>query len=173
MAEVLTARQATVAYKAIVSKVAHVRNARVLIAQDLAELYGVEPRSLMQAVKRNIGRFPADFMFQLTDQEFANLKSQFVISSWGGIRHAPYAFSEQGVAMLSSVLHSDRAIAVNIEIMRAFVRMRAMVESHAELMKQVESLEQKYDHQFKLVFKAIYELMGHQGEKSKRRIGFT
>ncbi len=89
------------------------------------------------------------------------------------MRYAPFAFTEQGVAMLSSVLRSDRAVAVNIEIMRAFVRMRALLESNAELVKQVESLEQKYDHQFKLVFKAIYELMGHAEEKSKRRIGFT
>ena len=110
----------------------------------LAELYQVEPRVLIQAVKRNIDRFPGDFMFQLSKEEFANLKSQFVISSWGGLRRStPYAFTEQGVAMLSSVLRSKRAIQVNIEIMRAFVKLRQILASHSELARKLESLEKK------------------------------
>jgi len=110
-----------------------VRDEKVILDQDLAELYGVETRVLVQAVKRNIDRFPADFMFQLNDEEFSDLKSQIVRSSWGGRRTAPYAFTEQGVAMLSSVLRSPQAVQVNIEIMRAFVRLRSMLESNADL----------------------------------------
>jgi hypothetical protein len=108
----------------IAQRIAIVRECRVLLDADLARLYEIETRVLLQAVKRNASRFPSDFMFQLTNQEVANLRSQFVTSRWGGRRHAPYAFTEQGVAMLSSVLNSPRAIAVNIEIMRTFVRLR-------------------------------------------------
>jgi hypothetical protein len=109
------------------SKILLVRSQKVMLSIHLAEIYEVQPRVLVQAVKRNVERFPADFMFQLDDEEFANLKSQIVISSWGGMRRAPYAFTEQGVAMLSTVLRSPRAILVNIEIMRAFVRLRQMM----------------------------------------------
>jgi hypothetical protein len=127
---------------------------------------------LVQAVKRNITRFPQDFMFQLTEEEYSNLKSQIVISSWGGLRRAkPYAFTEQGVAMLSSVLRSKRAIQVNIEIMRAFVRLRRMLASHADLARKLDELEKKYDAQFKVVFDAIKELM-KPPESKKRPIGF-
>jgi hypothetical protein len=144
-----------------------------MLSTHLAELYQVEPRALVQAVKRNIKRFPIDFMFRLSAREFANLKSQVVISSWGGIRRAaPYAFTEQGVAMLSSVLRSDRAIHVNIEIMRAFVRLRQMIASHAELARKLKALERKYDAQFKVVFDAIRELM-MPPEPKKRSIGFA
>ena len=123
-----------------------IRGQKVMLSMHLAELYEVEPRVLVQAVKRNIERFPEDFMFQLNPEEFANLKSQIVISSWGGARRAaPYAFTEQGVSMLSSVLRSDRAIQVNIEIMRTFVRLRQMLASNAELSRKLASLEKKYD----------------------------
>jgi hypothetical protein len=143
-----------------------------MLSTDLAELYQVEPRVLVQAVKRNITRFPQDFMFQLTEEEYSNLKSQIVISSWGGLRRAkPYAFTEQGVAMLSSVLRSKRAIQVNIEIMRAFVRLRRMLASHADLARKLDELEKKYDAQFKVVFDAIKELM-KPPESKKRPIGF-
>jgi phage regulator Rha-like protein len=149
-----------------------IRNQKVILSIDLAELYGVEPRVLVQAVKRNIKRFPDDFMFQLTNQEFANLKSQFVTSSWGGLRRSmPYAFTEQGVAMLSSVLNSERAVQVNIAIMRAFVKLREMIASHKDLAKQLNALEKKYDAQFKVVFDAIRELMTPPG-KPRRRIGY-
>ncbi|HLA81353.1 MAG TPA: ORF6N domain-containing protein [Thermoleophilia bacterium] len=149
------------------------RNQRVMLSPDLARLYGVEPRALVQAVKRNIERFPTDFMFQLTRAEVASLKSHIVISSWGGLRRAtPYAFTEQGVAMLSSVLRSTRAIKVNIEIMRAFVRMRALAVSYADLEGKLEALEQKYDAQFKVVFDAIRKLMEPSPATAKPRIGF-
>ena len=130
------------------------------MSHDLADLYQVEPRVLVQAVKRNLDRFPEEFMFQLSKDEFSHLKSQIVISSWGGLRRAtPYAFTEQGVAMLSSVLRSKRAIEVNIEIMRTFVRLRKMLASHTELARKLETLERKYDSQFKMVFDAIRQLM--------------
>ncbi len=149
-----------------------VRGHKVMLDQDLASLYGVQTKVLIQAVKRNIGRFPADFMFQLTDQEFANLRSQSVTSSaWGGRRYPPYAFTEQVVAMLSSVLNTERAIEVNIAIMRTFVQLRAMLASNAELAAKLARLEKKYDAQFKVVFDAIRQLMSPT-VPAKRRIGF-
>jgi hypothetical protein len=149
-----------------------IRGQKVMLSADLAELYQVEPRVLVQAVKRNIARFPQDFMFQLTEEEFSNLKSQIVISSWGGLRRArPYAFTEQSVAMLSSVLRSKRAIQVNIEIMRAFVMLRQILASNKELAKRLDELEKRYDAQFKIVFDAIRELM-KPPETKKRPIGF-
>jgi hypothetical protein len=149
-----------------------VRGQKVMLSPDLAALYGVEPRALVQAVKRNMERFPEDFMFQLTKREFGNLKSQIVISSWGGVRRAtPYAFTEQGVAMLSSVLKSPRAVQVNIEIMRAFVRLRQILATHAGLARKLAALESKYDEQFRVVFEAIRELMTPP-EPKRKRIGF-
>ena len=149
-----------------------IRGRKVMLSTHLAELYGVEPRVLVQAVKRNIQRFPEDFMFQLTDEEFDNLKSQIVISSWGGMRRAaPYAFTEQGVAMLSSVLRSRRVVQVNIEIMRAFVRLRQLLVSHAGLARKLSEMEKKYDEQFKIVFDAIRALTAPR-EKPQKKIGF-
>jgi hypothetical protein len=149
------------------------RGHRVMLSSSLARLYQVEPRALVQAVKRNPARFPEDFMFQLESEEFRALKSQIVISSWGGVRRAsPYAFTEQGVAMLSSVLRSRRAIQVNIEIMRAFVRLRRILAAHAELAGKLDRLEKKYDTQFKVVFDAIRELMTPV-PSNRRAIGFT
>jgi hypothetical protein len=147
-----------------------IRNQKVMIDRDLAELYGVETRVLNQAVKRNIKRFPEDFMFTLTRDEIWNL-SQIVISS--KIKHAPnvFAFTEQGVSMLSCVLKSDRAVQVNIEIMRTFVRLRKMLASNAQLARKLEALEKKYDEQFKVVFEAIYSLM-EAPEKKRQKIGF-
>ena len=137
-----------------------IRGDKVLLDEDLAELYGVETKKLVQAVRRNLNRFPADFMFQLTKQEFKDLKSQFATSNqWGGRRTPPYAFSEQGVAMLSSVLHSTQAVQVNIEIMRTFVRLRKILASHADLAERLELLEERYDSQFRAVFDAIRQLM--------------
>ncbi len=157
--------------RGIESRIFLLRRQRVMLSTDLAELYGVERRALIQAVTRNARRFPDDFCFQLTREELANLKSQTVISSWGGARTPPYAFTEQGVAMLSSVLRSDRAIAVNIEIMRTFVKLRSMLESNKELAKKLAALERKYDDQFRDVFEAIRELMTPPSP-SKKRIGF-
>jgi hypothetical protein len=149
-----------------------IRSHKVLLSTHLAELYAVEPRALVQAVKRNIERFPGDFMFQLSDDEVANLKSQIVISSWGGTRSAPSAFTEQGVAMLSTVLRSRRAVLVNIEIMRAFVRLRRILASNDELARKLAALERRYDAQFKVVFDAIRELMAPTSSPRKRRVGF-
>ncbi len=167
--------QALVEYQVVAGKIAVVRGQRVMFAHDLAGLYGVETRVLMQAVKRNVGRFPADFYFVLTEQEVRNLKSQIVTSSWGGARKQVHAFSEQGVAMLSSVLRSSRAVEVNIEIMRAFVQMRSMIDSNRELSRKVAKMEAEYDEQFAVVFKAIRELMTDKAlpAKPKRKIGFT
>lgn len=149
-----------------------IRGDKVILDEDLAELYGVETKNLIKAVKRNLDRFPADFMFQLTNQEFADLRFQSGTSSqWGGRRTPPYAFSEQGVAMLSSVLHSPRAVRVNIEIMRTFVRLRRMLASHADLAERLEELEQKYDKQFAVVFEAIRQMMSPE-EKRRKSIGF-
>ncbi len=148
------------------------RGQRVMLSPHLAELYGVQPKVLVQAVKRNASCFPEDFMFQLSREEFSNLKSQIVTSSWGGLRRAtPYAFTEHGVAMLSSILHSPRAIQVNIAIMRAFVRLRRMLASHEDLARKLEELERMYDAQFRAVFEAIRQLMAPTA-KARRPIGF-
>jgi len=148
------------------------RGQKVILDDDLADLYGVVPKVLIQAVKRNTDRFPPDFMFQLTGREFDCLRSQIVTSKGrGGRRYLPYAFTEQGVAMLSSVLRSTRAIQVNIEIMRAFVRLRRMLASHAALARKIDEMERKYDGQFKIVFDAIRQLMT-EPEVKKKPIGF-
>ncbi len=166
-------RKSVLPVELIESKIYLLRGQKVMLSQHLAELYQVEVRALIQAVKRNMDRFPADFMFQLTDGEYANLKSQIVISSWGGSRRAnPYAFTEQGVAMLSSVLRSKRAVRVNIEIMRAYVKLRRLLASHSFLARKLDSLEKKYDKQFSVVFDVIRQLMALRLEKPKRKIGF-
>ncbi len=158
---------------AIEHRIYSLRGQRVMLSFDLSALYGVQPKALVQAVKRNIDRFPQDFMFQLSDGEFRNLKSQFVTSSWGGLRRAaPYAFTEQGVAMLSSVLRSKRAVQVNINIMRAFVRLREMMAGHQDLAKKLAELERKYDAQFKVVFDAIRNLMEPPATTKQKQIGF-
>ena len=145
-----------------------------MLDSDLADLYGVETKRLLESIKRNRERFPADFMFQLTEKESQFLRSQFATSNIrtrGGRRYLPYAFTEQGVAMLSSVLRSKRAIHVNIEIMRAFVRLRHLLVSHKELADKIDRLEKKYDAQFKVVFDALRALMQPSIPK-KRAIGF-
>jgi hypothetical protein len=154
-------------------KILLLRGERVMLDADLAVLYGVETRALVQAVKRNASRFPPDFMFQLTAEEAAILRSQTVISSsgHGGRRNLPYAFTEHGVAMLSAVLRSRRAVQVSIEIVRAFVRLRAMLVGHADLARKLAALEKKYDAQFRVVFDAIRELMGPPSKRT-RPIGF-
>jgi len=149
------------------------RGMNVMTDEDLAALYGVETRALVQAVKRNVERFPSDFMFQLTQDELGILKSQSVISrQWGGRRSLPYVFSEQGVAMLSGVLRSARAIQVNIEIMRAFVRLRTLLNSNQEMTRRFDEMERRYDAQFQAVFEAIRQLM-RPVETPRRSIGFV
>lgn len=162
----------TVPTARITQSILFIRKHKVILDADLARLYGVETKVLLQAVKRNLERFPDDFMFQLTKQELAILRSQFVTSSWGGRRYPPYAFTEQGVAMLSSVLRSQQAVQVNIEIMRAFVQLRQMLASHEGLARKLAALERNYDKQFKVVFDAIREMM-KPVEASKRPIGFA
>ncbi|MGV7928248.1 MAG: ORF6N domain-containing protein [Spirochaetota bacterium] len=156
----------------IESRIYQIRGEKVILDEDLARLYEVETRVLVQAVKRNMERFPDDFMFQLSSSEFETLRSQIVISSWGGRRTPPFAFTEQGVAMLSGVLRGKRAVFVNIEIMRVFVRLRRMLADNAELSRRLAALERKYDGQFKVVFDAIRALMKSE-EKPKRKIGFS
>jgi len=151
-----------------------IRGHKVMLDDDLAELYDVQTKVFNQAVKRNRNRFPSDFMFQLTDREYHTLRSQIVTLNPGRGRHRkylPYAFTEQGVAMLSSVLRSARAVQVNIEIMRAFVRLREMLATHKDLAAKLEATEKKYDAQFKVVFDAIRQLM-LPPEPKKRKIGF-
>ncbi|OGR29673.1 MAG: DNA-binding protein [Desulfuromonadales bacterium GWC2_61_20] len=161
----------------IETSILFVRGHKVILDSDLAELYGVEIRVLNQSVKRNAKRFPPDFMFQLDEAEYADceaLRSQFVILKGGRGQHrkfAPFAFTEQGVAMLSSVLNSDRAIEVNIQIMRTFVKLREMIASNAELARRLEELEQKYDAQFSVVFDAIRKMMTPT-TKPNKSIGF-
>ena len=143
-----------------------------MLDRDLAELYRVETKVLNQAVSRNIARFPEDFMFRLTVDEFKILRSQFVTSRWGGARYNPMVFTEQGVAMLSSVLKSERAIQVNIQIMRAFTQLQKMILSNDDLRKKIEAMESKYDEQFRIVFKAIKELLRIDSNPPKK-IGFN
>ncbi len=153
-----------------------IRGQKVMLDRDLANLYGVETGVLNQAVKRNLSRFPADFMFQLSDAEMQNWISQIVISNPGAkmaVRKRPYAFTEQGVAMLSSVLRSKTAIEVNIAIMRAFVRLRELLSSNKDLARRLDELEKKYDENFRVVFDAIRQLMAPPAPTGKkRRIGF-
>jgi hypothetical protein len=156
----------------VADRILSIRGHRVILDADLAELYGVTTFHLNEAVKRNRSRFPEDFMFQMTAEEFTALKSQFAISKLGrgGRRTNPYVFTEEGVAMLSSVLHSERAVQVNIAIMRAFVRLRELAASHKDVLLRLDEMEGKVDRQFKVVFDAIRELM-KPPKTTTRRIG--
>ncbi len=162
--------------KEISGKIYLIRGMRVMLDSDLSELYSVDTGQLNRAVKRNAERFPGDFMFQLSDQEFTNLKCQSGISSsWGGRRTPPYAFTEQGVAMLSSVLRSKKAALVNVQIMRAFVQMREFISAHAELSQKIQQLEyrlSKHDDEIAGLFEAIKQLMMPVSKKKKMKIGF-
>jgi len=172
----VTDQKAIIPIGQIEQRILIIRGQRVMLDADLAELYGVETKQLVRAIKRNISRFPPDFMLQLSKDDFENLRRHFGTSSqWGGRRYPPYAFTEQGVAMLSSVLRSKRAIQVNIEIMRAFVRLRRILASHAGLARKLDILEKKYDAQFRVVFDAIRQLSSppeSEPEPPKKRIGF-
>jgi hypothetical protein len=163
--------KALIPAEVIERKIYLIRGHKVMLDSDLAELYGVTTKRLNEQIRRNLKRFPSDFMFQLSSKEAESLRSQIATSKRGGRRYLPYAFTEQGVAMLSTVLNSDRAIEVNIQIMRAFVKLREMIASNKELAKRLDELESKYDEQFKVVFDAIRELMTPP-EPKRRRIGF-
>ena len=150
-----------------------IRDENVILDTDLALLYGVETRALIQAVKRNDQRFPLDFMFQLTHKEFEALRSRFVISKGrGGRRYLPYAFTEHGAIMAANILNSERAIEASVQVVRAFVKLRQMLASNAELARKLDKLEKKYDQQFKIVFDAIRQLMTPSSSPSPKPIGF-
>jgi len=155
----------------ISAKIYYIRGSKVMFDRDLAELYQVETRILKRNVRRHIDRFPGDFMFELTKNEYNNLRSQFGTSSWGGTRYLPMAFTEQGVAMLSGILNSDRAIQVNIQIMRTFTKLRHMIAGHEELKKAVEELREQTDNRFEVVFSVLDKLLADDG-KPKNKIGF-
>ncbi|MDH3576020.1 MAG: ORF6N domain-containing protein [Desulfobacteraceae bacterium] len=157
----------------IASKIYFIRNMKVMLDRDLAELYEVETKALKQAVRRNIDRFPADFMFELTKDEYQSLRSQIVTLKRGQhSKYAPFAFTEHGVLMLSSVLNSERAIQVNIQIVRTFTKLREMLSTHKDLKRKIESMEKKYDEQFQIVFEAIKQLLSEE-DKPKKKIGYT
>ena len=159
----------------IENKIHLIRGHKVMLDRDLARLYGVPTKRLKEQVNRNIRRFPVDFMFELTMQEFEILRSQIATSRWGGERYLPYVFTEQGVAMLSSVLTSPRAIEVNIAIMRAFVRLRTIISAHKELAEKLRELERKigrHDKEIIAIFEVIKQLAEPLTERKKRRIGF-
>jgi len=164
--------KAIIPVESIMRKIIFLRSEKVLLDRDLAELYGVETKQLKRAVRRNIDRFPPDFMFELTKEEHDSLRYQFGTLKRGEhSKYLPMAFTEQGVAMLSSVLNSNRAIDVNIAIMRAFVQLRKMISSHADLERKITALEKKYDEQFKIVFDVIHQLMSPE-HVPKKKIGF-
>jgi len=162
--------------ESVINKIYHIREQKVMLDSDLAELYGVETRVLNQAINRNIDRFPPDFMFQLNEGEWSNLKSQFVISSWGGRRKLPFVFTEHGVLMLSSVLNSARAIQVNIQVMRIFTRFRKSLSDNGELRAEIAEIRKKLDNNtqnIELVFQYLDELAEKKEEtKSRKRIGY-
>lgn len=155
----------------IVSKIYWFRGAKVMLDRDLAALYEVENKVLKRSVRRHIKRFPDDFMFELSYQEFADLRSQIGTSSWGGTRYMPMAFTEQGVAMLSGILNSDRAIEVNIQIMRAFVHLRHMVAESADLKRALDELRDQTEERFQVVFEVLDKLVS-DGTEGNRKIGF-
>jgi phage regulator Rha-like protein len=155
----------------ILSKIFLIRGKKVMLDKNLAELYEVETKSFIRSVKRNIDRFPSDFMFQFSKKEFENLRNHFGTSSWGGRRYLPYAFTEQGVAMLSSVLNSKRAIQVNIQIIRTFTQLRELLATNKELKRKIEAIEKKYDTKLNQVFEILKQLIT-QESKVKKQIGF-
>jgi len=158
----------------IATRILEIRGKRVMLDVDLANLYGVKTKRLLEQVRRNKKRFPDDFMYQLTKEEVMNLRSQFATSSWGGTRYLPYAFTQEGIAMLSSVLNSERSIQVNILIMRAFVKLKELLLTHKDLAIKIEALERKYanhDEKIQKIFEAIRQLIA-PAEEPKRKIGF-
>ena len=160
----------------IIRKIYWIKGNKVMMDFDLADLYGVETKQLKRAVRRNINRFPSDFMVEITAEEFENLRCQFGTSNWGGIRYQPMAFTEQGIAMLSGILNSDHAIQVNIAIMRAFVQLRRFLESNKELARKIEELEKSvsgHDEKIKLIFSVIKQLMEEKENVTARNpVGF-
>ena len=155
----------------VVQEILFIRGKRVLLDSQLADIYKVETKRMNEAVRRNISRFPEEFMFQVTSEEWNNLKTQFATSSWGGKRKLPFVFTEHGAVMLASVLNSEVAIKASIFVVRAFVQIRDYLATHKELAEKIEKLESKYDHQFAVVFDAIKQLF-HEKNEPRREIGF-
>ncbi len=172
MAKIKATPKMIIPQRVVQNKIFLLRGKKVMFDKDLAELYGVETEHLKRQVRRNMARFPADFLLTLTKLEVTNLIHHFGGSSWGGTRKPPFAFTEHGILMLSSVLNSKRAIQVNIQIMRTFSKLREMLASHKNLRRKIEDMEKKYDSQFKVVFQAIKELFEPPAPKTKRPIGF-
>jgi len=166
-----TPQKLTFPTELIASKIYLIRGQKIMLDRDLAELYGVETAQLKRAVRRNRERFPDDFMFELSISELDDLRCQFGTSKWGGTRYKPFAFTEQGVAMLSGVLKSERAIKVNVQIMRTFTKLRNMLSSHKDLKLKIEDMEKRYDKQFRIVFEAIQQLL-EEDQKPKKKIGY-
>lgn len=169
---------AVIPHERIENKIYLIRGNKVILDSDLADLYGVSTKQLTRQVRRNIRRFPGDFLIQLTHEELGNLRCQFGTSSWGGTRYRPLAFTEQGIAMLSGVLHSRRAIEVNIAIMRAFVKLRELMMTHKDLARKIEELEAKFnkhDENFVIVFQAIKKILQSPREPRRKKplIGFS
>ena len=167
-------KEITILEEAVISKIYEIRGKKVMLDKELAELYGVTTGNLNKAVSRNLKRFPEDFMFQLTEKEWENLKSQIETSSWGGVRKMPKAFTEQGVAMLSGVLNSDRAIMVNIQIMRAYTKMRELLLTHKDLLLKMEELEKRVvgqDEKVMMIFNYLKQFIKEQ-ETPRIKIGF-
>jgi len=159
----------------IIRKIYRFREQKVMLDSDLALLYGVETKVLNQAVKRNLNRFPADFMFQLEEEEFDNLKSQFVTSSWGGRRKLPYVFTEQGIAMLSSVLTSNTAVEVNIRIIRIFTKLRELLSTNKDILLKLEQMEQQVirnTEDTEVIFKALRQLLSSENTDEREAIGY-
>ncbi len=156
----------------IEDKILLIRGHKVILDRDLAKLYGVETKRLLEQVRRNMKRFPSDFMFQLTTQELINLRSQIATSSWGGTRYLPHVFTEHGALMAANVLNSKRAVDVSVQVIRAFVKLRELAITHRDLSRKLQDLEAKYDKQFDVVFKAIRQLMAPPPVPPKRKIGF-
>jgi hypothetical protein len=171
----MNSKSAIIPIERIQGQILSIRGERVLLDSDPARLYDVPTKVLVQAVKRNLDRFPVDFMFQLTREEFSSLRSQIVTSKpgKGGRRYPPFAFTEHGVAMLSSVLNTERAVRVNIEIVRAFIQLRQILATHSALARKLEAMEKKYDSQFISVFEAIRQLMAPPSQPKSGRIGFS
>ena len=160
-----------VAMEVVEKKILSIRGQKVILDVDLAELYDVTTKVFNQAVKRNVDRFPKDFMFQLTADEALTIRSQFVTASRRNIRYLPYAFTEHGIIMAASILNSQRAIDASVYVVRAFIKLREMIASHKDLTKKLNELEKKYDGQFQIVFEAIRQLIEVE-EKPKRKFGF-
>jgi hypothetical protein len=161
-----------ISVEVVAERILLIRGKRIMLDKDLAKLYQVETSQLTRQVRRNIDRFPGDFMFQLTKEELRNLMCKIGTSSWGGTRKLPLAFTEQGIAMLSGVLHSKRAIQVNIQIMRVFIQLKRMLLTNTSLRRKIEEMEKKYDKQFSIVFEAIKQLLEPPPLKPKPPIGF-